>query len=81
MRGRALVRGKIASSSLLYLPREKAEVPSFLHGLEKKMFTYFFMLGGPNYFRACSQGFTLIDYANLISFTIYSSLPKLWDCK
>ncbi len=53
----------------------------FLAWFGKKMFTYFLMLGGPNYFRACSQGFTLFDYANLISFTIHSSLPKLWDCK
>jgi hypothetical protein len=37
------------------------------------MFTYFLMLGGSNYFRACNQGFTLIDYANLYSFTIDSS--------
>jgi hypothetical protein len=35
------------------------------------------MLGGSNYFRTCNQGFTLIDYANLNSFTIACSLPKL----
>jgi hypothetical protein len=42
------------------------------------MFTYFLMLGGSNCFRTCNQGFTLIDYANLNSFTIDSSLPKLY---
>jgi hypothetical protein len=41
------------------------------------MFNYFLILGGSNYLRACNQGFTLIDYANLNSFTIHSSLPKL----
>ncbi len=49
----------------------------FLAWFGNKMFTYFFMLGDSNYFRTCNQGFTFIDYANLNSFTIDSSLPKL----
>jgi hypothetical protein len=53
----------------------------FLAWFGKQTFSYFLMLGGSNYFRACHQGFTLIDYANLNSFTIDSSVPKVWDCK
>jgi hypothetical protein len=39
------------------------------------------MMRGSNYLRAYNQGFTLVDYANLNSFTIDSSLPKLYNAR
>jgi hypothetical protein len=49
--------------------------------VSKKNVYLFFDVGRPQLLESMQSRVHLIDYANLISFTIDSSLPKLWDCK